>query len=113
AAIRNARLVILLEKRNRRRRRTFLASVSRRHGHALKIGLDCVMKVMAARRPAAGKDKGDRLHRGSVVALRDADIPFLIGGAYVVEVYAGVSRHTKDFDLHLRPQHVGSALNAL
>src|SRR5581483_10893759 len=71
------------------------------------------MKVMAARRTAAGKDKGDRLHRGSVVALRDADIPFLIGGAYVVEVYAGVSRQTKDFDLYLRPQHVGSALNAL
>ena len=55
----------------------------------------------------------DRLHRRSVVALQDADIPFLIGGAYVVEVYAGVSRHTKDFDLYLRPQHVDLALDAL
>jgi hypothetical protein len=59
------------------------------------------------------KDKSDRPHRRSVVALQDADIPFLIGGAYVVEVYAGVSRHTKDFDLYLRPQHVDLALNAL
>src|SRR4029453_2978138 len=59
------------------------------------------------------KDKGDHLHRRSVVALQDADIPFLIGGAYVVEVYAGVSRHTKDFDLYLRPQHVDSALDTL
>jgi hypothetical protein len=59
------------------------------------------------------KDKSDRLHRGSVVALQDADIPFLIGGAYVLEVYAGVSRQTKDFDLYLRPRHVDLALAAL
>ena len=71
---------------------------------------------MTAKKAAAGKDKGkgnNRLHRRSVVALQDADIPFLIGGAYVVEVYAGVSRRTKDFDLYLRPQHVDSALDAL
>jgi hypothetical protein len=70
---------------------------------------------MSANRAAARKDKGkaNRLHRRSVVALQDADIPFLIGGAYVVEVYAGVSRQTKDFDLYLRPQHVDLALNAL
>src|SRR5438270_3585366 len=59
------------------------------------------------------KDKSDRLHRRSVVALQDTDIPFLIGGAYVVEVYAGVSRQTKDFDLYLRPRHVDLALDAL
>jgi hypothetical protein len=59
------------------------------------------------------KDKSDRLHRRSVVALQDADVPFLIGGAYVVEVYASVSRQTKDFDLYLRPQHVDLALDAL
>ena len=38
--------------------------------------------------------------------MQNASVPFLIGGAYVVEVYAGVSRQTKDFDLYLRPQHV-------
>ncbi len=57
--------------------------------------------------------KSNRFHRRSVVALQDADIPFLIGGAYVVEVYAGVSRQTKDFDLYLRPQHVDLAIKAL
>ena len=73
------------------------------------------MKMMAAKRTAArkNKEKGDRLHRRSVLALQDADIPFLIGGAYVVEIYAGVSRRTKDFDLYLRPQHVDLALGAL
>jgi len=76
---------------------------------------DCVMKVMTAKRTATRKDrgKGDRLHRRSVVALQEANIPFLIGGAYVVEVYAGVSRQTKDFDLYLRPRHVDLALTAL
>jgi hypothetical protein len=70
---------------------------------------------MTSKRAAARKDKGKgyRLHRRSVVALKDADIPFLIGGAYVVEVYAGVSRQTKDFDLCLRPKHVDLALDAL
>jgi hypothetical protein len=73
------------------------------------------MKVMTVKRTAArkGQGQGDRLHRRSVVALQDADIPFLIGGAYVVEVYAGVSRRTKDFDLYLRPQHIDLALDAL
>lgn len=70
---------------------------------------------MTAKRATARKDKGkaNRLHRRPVVALQDAGIPFLIGGAYVVEVYAGVSRQTKDFDLYLRPQHVDLAIKAL
>jgi predicted nucleotidyltransferase len=73
------------------------------------------MRVMTAKRAAARKDKGkaNRLHHRSVVALQDAGIPFLIGGAYVVEVYTGVSRQTKDFDLYLRPQHIDLALDAL
>ena len=77
--------------------------------------LIALSRVMTAKREAARKSKvkSDRLHRRSVVALQDADIPFLIGGAYVVEVYAGVSRQTKDFDLYLRPQHVDLALRAL
>src|SRR5947208_1070282 len=52
-------------------------------------------------------------HRKSVAVLRAAEIPFLIGGAYVVEVYAGVSRSTKDFDLYIRPNHAKAALEAL
>ena len=56
---------------------------------------------------------GNPLHRRPVAASQDANIPFLIGGAYVVEIYAGVSRRTKDFDLYLRPQHVDSAIKAL
>ena len=52
-------------------------------------------------------------HLSSVAALQNANVPFLIGGAFVVEVYAGVSRRTKDFDLYIRPRHVDAALGAL
>jgi Nucleotidyl transferase of unknown function (DUF2204) len=55
----------------------------------------------------------NEFHRKSVAVLQAAEIPFLIGGAYVVEVYAGVSRRTKDFDLYIRPKHVKAALDAL
>jgi len=48
-----------------------------------------------------------------VTALQAAEVPFLIGGAYVVEVYSGVSRRTKDFDLYIRPNHLNAALAAL
>jgi predicted nucleotidyltransferase len=46
-------------------------------------------------------------------ALQEANIPFLIAGAYVVEVYAGISRRTKDFDLYVRARHVDAAIDAL
>src|SRR6266480_298289 len=70
---------------------------------------------MAVTKAAGRKTKSslDDFHLRSVTALQDANVPFLIGGAYVVEVYAGVSRRTKDFDLYLRPQHVDLALDAL
>jgi hypothetical protein len=41
----------------------------------------------------------------------EAGIPFLLGGAYAMERYTGIARHTKDFDLFLRPGDVGRALH--
>jgi Nucleotidyl transferase of unknown function (DUF2204) len=55
----------------------------------------------------------NKFHRRSVEALHAAEVPFLIGGAYMVEVCGGVSRSTKDFDLYVRPKHVKAALRAL
>jgi hypothetical protein len=70
---------------------------------------------MAVTKAAGRETKSslDDFHLRSVTALQDANVPFLIGGAYVVEVYAGVSRRTKDFDLYVRPNHVEAALKAL
>ena len=61
--------------------------------------------------PPEGHPNG--FHRRSVEALHSAEVPFLIGGAYMVEVCGGVSRSTKDFDLYVRPNHVNAALRAL
>src|SRR5262249_53364040 len=55
----------------------------------------------------------NEFHCRSVAVLQAAEIPVLIGGAYVVEVYAGVSRSTKDFDLYIRPNDSNGALKAL
>lgn len=59
------------------------------------------------------KNRPTTVHLRSVTALQDADIQFLVGGAYVVEAYTGVSRWTKDFDIYIRPEHVDTALDAL
>jgi predicted nucleotidyltransferase len=70
---------------------------------------------MTAKKAAAARAKSspNDFHLSSVAALQNANVPFLIGGAFVVEVYAGVSRRTKDFDLYIRPRHVDAALDAL
>src|SRR5262252_159009 len=60
-----------------------------------------------------GEGSANEFHRRSVAALHAAEVPFLIGGAYMLEVCGGVSRSTKDFDLYLRPNHVKAALRAL
>jgi len=84
-------------------------------GDAHVSRLDCVIMVMTPKRAAAAKAKGgrDSFHRKSMAALQNANVPFLIGGAYVVEAYAGVSRRSKDFDLYVRPHHVDVAMDTL
>ena len=71
--------------------------------------------VMTATRAAASKTNRrlNDFYLRSMAALRDADVPFLIGGAYVMEMCANVSRRAKDFDLYVRPYHVDAALGAL
>ncbi len=38
-----------------------------------------------------------------LTTLLEAQAPFLAGGAYVLECYTGIIRHTKDLDLFVRP----------
>src|SRR5947207_6044686 len=113
AAIRNARVAICLKQRNRRNQWTFqLAARLAMHAWPAWVAL---CWVMTATRAAASKTKRrlNDFYLRSMAALRDADVPFLIGGAYVMEMCANVSRRTKDFDLYVRPYHVDAALGAL
>src|SRR5436190_19287218 len=62
---------------------------------------------------AKARNSPNDFHRRSMAALQDANVPFLLSGAYVVEVYSGVSRRSKDFDLYVRPRDVDAAMDAL
>jgi hypothetical protein len=52
-------------------------------------------------------------YRHAMAVLEAAGIPFLVGGAYAYARYTGVVRHTKDFDVFLRPEDLERALDAL
>jgi hypothetical protein len=42
-------------------------------------------------------------YRQAMTTMQDARIPFLVGGAYAMERYTQIERHTKDFDVFVRP----------
>jgi hypothetical protein len=46
-------------------------------------------------------------------SLNASGIPFLVGGAYALERYTGIERHTKDFDLFVRPDDLERILRAM
>lgn len=50
-------------------------------------------------------------YRQAVQLLNEADIPFLVGGAYALAHYTGIVRHTKDFDVFVRPDDCRRALD--
>jgi putative nucleotidyltransferase-like protein len=45
--------------------------------------------------------------------LQQAQAPFLIGGAYALACHTGIVRHTKDFDIFVRPQDCERVLQIL
>jgi hypothetical protein len=45
--------------------------------------------------------------------LADAGIPFLVGGAYALNYYTGIERHTKDFDVFVRRERYGDVMTVL
>jgi len=51
-------------------------------------------------------------YRHAVQLLHDAEVPFLVGGAYGLAHHAGIIRHTKDFDVFVHPNDVQRALKA-
>jgi hypothetical protein len=49
-------------------------------------------------------------YREAMRAFDEAKLPFLVGGAYAYARYTGIERHTKDFDVFVRPEDFDSAL---
>jgi hypothetical protein len=52
-------------------------------------------------------------YRLTLRSLNASGIPFLVGGAYAMQCYAGIARHTKDFDLFLRAADLDAFLQVL
>jgi hypothetical protein len=52
-------------------------------------------------------------YRSAMGALEEAGVPFLVGGAYALERYTGIARHTKDFDVFVRPSDCDRSLAVL
>ncbi len=46
----------------------------------------------------------------ALAELKRSGLPFMVGGAYGLEFYTGVSRRTKDLDLFVLPEHCGPIL---
>jgi len=49
----------------------------------------------------------------AVLALNEAELPFLVGGAYAFERFTGIERNLKDFDIFVRPEDCRRALDEL
>lgn len=52
-------------------------------------------------------------YRAALTKLLEAEIPFLVGGAYALEAHTGIVRRTKDFDIFVRPGDAPRALEVL
>lgn len=55
----------------------------------------------------------EAFYRHTMQVLTEHDLPYLVGGAYALYLYTGIVRHTKDFDLFVRPADCRGALAAL
>jgi hypothetical protein len=49
-------------------------------------------------------------YRHVLELVHTAHVPFLVGGAYALGYYTGITRHTKDLDLFVRRADVGAVL---
>ena len=54
-----------------------------------------------------------RFYVNALTVLREARVPYLLGGAYAFAHYTGIVRHTKDLDLFVRREDAVRALDML
>ncbi len=52
-------------------------------------------------------------YRKAIEVLQEEDVPFLLGGAFALNSFTGITRDTKDLDIFIRPGDVESALAVL
>jgi hypothetical protein len=70
------------------------------------------MSVGASCKSAAAP-QASAFYRQALLALQAAQMPFLVGGAYALAHYVGISRQTKDLDIFVQPSHCADTLEVL
>ena len=53
------------------------------------------------------------LYKAALEMLNRSGVPYMVGGTYAFQYYAGISRTTKDFDIFVRPRDVQRTLDVL
>lgn len=72
------------------------------------------MTTTATPTHATGPDEESRrFYRRMIDVLGEADVPFLVGGSFALACYTGIERHSKDFDIFVRPEERDRAHVAL
>jgi hypothetical protein len=62
---------------------------------------------------AMGPEDRAEFFRRALTALSDAGVRYMIGGAYALERFTGVTRDTKDIDVFVMPRDCGRTLGVL
>jgi putative nucleotidyltransferase-like protein len=70
------------------------------------------MKTTGAEAPHDLSPETVDFYREALAALEERGVPVLVGGAYAYARYTGIVRHTKDFDVFVKPQDFDRALDA-
>ncbi len=66
--------------------------------------------------PSAEDDLEPRIYNfysAALSTLQRGQVPFLVGGAYALACHTGIVRHTKDFDIFIRPRDCEPVLQVL
>ena len=58
-------------------------------------------------------ERARAFYLSALALLADTRVPFLVGGAYALNHYTGIERHTKDFDVFVRREHYADVETAL
>ena len=71
------------------------------------------IETQQAGQPAGLSAETADFYREALAALEAAGVPVLVGGAYAYARYTGIVRHTKDFDVFIKPGDFDRALAAM
>ena len=71
------------------------------------------MPVTDAATPLLTTPDKAELYRTALEMLNRSGVPYMVGGTYAFQYYAGISRTTKDFDIFVRPRDVQRVLDVL